>query len=136
MGAIAELIRNEADGSLSFGDYTLSSKAKKEDFEHSGDLYKVKTFGELTKLEKNGLFVYESVPGTAVANLKETADGMTFTVEGKDDAQLTLGLKDDTEYQVFVDGASAGKMKTSLGGKLSVSVELSEGRPVEIRISK
>ena len=32
------------------------------DFEFCGDLYKVKTFFEITKLEKNGMFVYESVP--------------------------------------------------------------------------
>ena len=30
-----------------------------------GDLYKVKTFKEITKLERNGMFVYESVPGTS-----------------------------------------------------------------------
>lgn len=136
MATVTELIKSEADGTLSFGDYTLGAKTKKEDFEHSGDLYKVKTFCELTKLEKNGLFVYESVPGTAVNSLKETADGVSFSVEGKDDAQLTVGLMEDTEYQVFVDGVSSGKMKTNLGGKLSVSVELSEGKTVEISIRK
>lgn len=35
---------------------------------HDGDLYKVKTFKEITKLERNGMFVYESVPGTAVTD--------------------------------------------------------------------
>ena len=34
---------------------------QKQDFEHQGDLYKVKTFKEITKLERNGMFVYESV---------------------------------------------------------------------------
>ena len=43
---------------------------------------KVKTFKEITKLEKNGMFVYESVPGTSVYNFVETADGVEFTVEG------------------------------------------------------
>ena len=64
MGAVKELLRIEADGTLSFGDYTLPSKTKLEDFEYQGDLYKVKTFAEITKLEKNGMFLYESVPGT------------------------------------------------------------------------
>ena len=62
-----ELIR-VADGSLGFGDYTLASKTKLDGVEFQGDLYKVKTFREITKLEKNGMFVYESVPGTAVEN--------------------------------------------------------------------
>ena len=66
MAAISELIRKEDNGSISFGDYTLDSKAKLDNFEFNGDIYKVKTFKEITKLERNGLFVYESVPGTAV----------------------------------------------------------------------
>ena len=66
MAAVKELLRAEADGTLSFGDYTLGSKTKLDGFEFQGDLYKVKTFSEITKLEKNGMFVYESVPGTAV----------------------------------------------------------------------
>lgn len=64
MATVKELLRAENDGTLSFGDYTLASKTKKDGFEFKGDLYKVKTFAEITKLEKNGMFVYESVPGT------------------------------------------------------------------------
>ena len=33
MAAVKELIRAEADGSISFGDYELASKTKKQDFE-------------------------------------------------------------------------------------------------------
>ena len=42
MSAISELIRSEADGTISFGDYTLDAKAKLDNFGHQGDLYKVK----------------------------------------------------------------------------------------------
>lgn len=42
MSVVKELIRTEADGGISFGDYELAAKAKKSDFEHRGDLYKVK----------------------------------------------------------------------------------------------
>lgn len=52
MSVVKELIRTEADGGISFGDYELAAKAKKSDFEHRGDLYKVKTFKEITKLER------------------------------------------------------------------------------------
>ena len=41
MAAIKELLRAEEDGTLSFGDYELSSKEKKSDFPFQGDLYKV-----------------------------------------------------------------------------------------------
>ena len=37
MSVVKELIRTEADGGISFGDYELAAKAKKSDFEHRGD---------------------------------------------------------------------------------------------------
>ena len=58
MAVISELIRTEENGKLSFGDYTLAAKAKLDNFEKDGDIYKVKTFKEITKLERNGLFVH------------------------------------------------------------------------------
>ena len=91
MAVVAEFLRSEADGSISFGNHSLAAKAKLEDFPHNGDLYKVKTFQTMTKLEKNGMFLYESVPGTSVNNLVESADGMSFLVEGNEHAQITLG---------------------------------------------
>ena len=134
MAAIKELIRKESDNTISFGDYTLDKKTKLDNFEYQGDLYKVKTFWEITKLEKNGSFVYESVPGTAVEHLKETEKGMEFKVEGPEDAQITVGLEADTEYEVYVGGGDAGNMKTNLGGKLSLSVELDAGSVVDVKI--
>ncbi|MCI8831544.1 MAG: endosialidase [Lachnospiraceae bacterium] len=131
-----ELIRSEADGSITFGDYKLSVKGKLDNFEHQGDLYKVKTYSEITKLERNGMFVYESVPGTTVENLKVTDKGCTCVVKGDKDAQLTIQLEDDTDYEVFVDGMSAGDMKTNMSGKLVVSVELGEGSAATIRVEK
>ena len=136
MAAVKELLRAENDGTLSFGDYTLTAKTKKDNFEFEGDIYKVKTFAEITKLEKNGMFVYESVPGSAVENFKATADEVAFTVTAQGDVQFTLELEPESEYEVLIDGTSAGKMSTNLSGKLSVSVELSEGRSVQIRVAK
>ena len=135
MAAVKELLKTEADGTLSFGDYTLASKTKLDGYDFQGDIYKVKTFAEITKLEKNGMFVYESVPGTAVLNLKATDQGMAFQVDGLEDAQFTVGLEDETEYDITINGADAGKMRTNLGGKLSVSVELG-GEPADVRIQK
>ena len=110
-------------------------KAKLDNFEHDGDLYKVKTFHEITKLERNGMFVYESVPGTAVTELSVTDNGVSFSVEGPEDAQITLELEENAEYEIFIDGSNMGKMKTNLGGKLSLSVELGDA-PVKVSVQK
>ncbi len=136
MAVIDELLRSESNGSISFGNHELAAKAKLEDYEHSGDRYKVKTFQEITKLEKNGLFLYESVPGTSVHNFCESESGISFTVEGSQDVQITVGAADDSEYEVVVAGESAGGMKTNLSGKLSISVELEGSGEVEVKIIK
>jgi len=112
----------------------LAKKAKLEDFQHAGDLLKVKTYNEITKLEKNGMFLYESVPGTSVTNFKEQENGVEFVVEGDANAQITVGLVDDTAYEEFVDGKSVGDMKTGLGGKLSLSVELEVAGEVAVKV--
>ena len=136
MTAVKELLRANEDGTISFGDYTLPSKTKKEGFEFEGDIYKVKTFSEITKLEKNGMFVYESVPGTAVEGFRAEESGVSFQVSGKEDAQFTLALEADSEYTVYLDDVNAGKMKTNLSGKLSVSAELQPDQTVCVRIIK
>lgn len=124
MAVINELIRIESDNTLSFGDYSLEAKAKLDNFVFEGGSYKVKTYKDITKLECNDMFVYESVPGTAVIGFTKGTDKVTFTVEGAEDAQITLELEPESEYEVAINGESTGCMKTNLGGKLSFSVEL------------
>jgi len=136
MPVVEELIRKEADGRISFGNYTLEKKSKVSDFEVNGDLYKVKTYKEITKLEKNGMFVYESVPGTDVMNLKVTENEMSFTAEGLSDSQITVELEPETEYTIFIDGKNAGRMKTNLGGKLVLSLEAKGMSSSDIDIKK
>lgn len=136
MSVMNELIRSESDGTISFGNYSLAAKAKLDNFEHAGDLYKVKTYQAITKLERNGMFVYESVPGTAVTGFKATEEEVSFQVEGQEDAQITLELEAGTEYDIKINGTDAGVMKTNLGGKLSISVELDGSSAVTVGISK
>lgn len=136
MPVVNELIRSEADGTISFGNYKLDVKSKISDFEHDGDSFKVKTFREITKLERNGMFVYESVPGTTVNKMKIAEDGIAFSVEGTEDAQITLEMETGAEYDVTVGTEDAGKMKTNLGGKLVLSVELGENKSVPVKVTK
>ena len=134
MAAVSELIRKEDNGTVSFGDHTLAAKAKLEDFDIGGNLYKVKTFRELTKLERDGLFVYESEPGTSVNCFEVLPDGVSFTVCGDKDAMITVGLKEDTEYSVNIAGKDIGRIKTNLGGKLSISVELEDKGEINVKV--
>lgn len=131
-----ELIRKEEDGTLSFGDYTLKTKSKVNDFEFNGDLYKVKTFNEITKLEKNGMFVYESVPGTAVGHMSVTEKETVFQVKAAEDVQITLELEPEKEYKIFIDSTNVGRMKTNLGGKLVLSVEMKDEQECAVRVEK
>lgn len=136
MAVVEELIRKENDGTISFGNYSLNVKSKVSDFEHQGDLYKVKTFNEITKLEKNGMFIYESVPGTSVFHLDSKGNGLSFEVGGNDNVQITLELEAEKEYEIFKDDVNLGKMKTNLGGKMIISLELEENKKEFIKVVK
>lgn len=136
MSVIEELIRTEENGTISFGNYLLEAKSKVQDFEYHGDLYKVKTFKEITKLERNGRFVYESVPGTTVEGFKATEKGLDFIVEGYEDSQITVELEEDTTYKIYLDNTNIGQMKTNLSGKLALSVEISCANRVHVKIVK
>ena len=136
MAVIDELIREEETGALSFGNYALAAKTKKDGFNYNGDIYKIKTFREITKLEKNGTFVYESVPGTVVHNFRATDKEVVLDVEGTEDSQVTLELEAEKDYKIHIDNIYVGKMKTNLGGKLNLSVELEPGKLVNVKIEK
>ena len=134
MAVVEELLRSEENGGISFGNHKLEQKAKLEDYQHAGDLLKVKTYKEITKLEKNGMFLYESVPGTSVLHFVETEDSVEFLAEGDEDVQITIGLDEEKDYEVFVNGNSIGIMNTGLSGKLSLSVELEAAGEVPVKI--
>ena len=134
MSVVKELIRTEQDGTISFGNYELTKKTKLADYEFKGDLYKIKTYNEITRLEKNDNVLYESVPGTAVMGMNVDDTKVSFKMDGSGDVSVTMGMQDDTEYKVLIDGMVAGNIKTTMGGKLSFSVELTEGKEAEIEI--
>ena len=127
MAVIDELIREEETGALSFGNFALATKTKKDGFQYQG---------EITKLERNGMFVYESVPGTVVHDFRATDKAVNFVVEGEEDSQITLELEAEKEYKIHIDKVYVGKMKTNLGGKLNLSVELEPAKMVDILVEK
>ena len=127
MAVIDELIREEETGALSFGNFALATKTKKDGFQYQGDSYKIKTFREITKLERNGMFVHD---------FRATDKAVNFVVEGEEDSQITLELEAEKEYKIHIDKVYVGKMKTNLGGKLNLSVELEPAKMVDILVEK
>ena len=136
MGEHKVILQAKENGTLEFGDYTLTHKGKMDNFEFEGDVYKVKTFHEVTKLEKNDMFVYESVPGSAVKEYHATADQVNFKVSSFEDIQITLELEPNQEYETFINGNSPGGMLTNVSGKLSISVELNPGEEADVKVVK
>lgn len=136
MGVVEELIRKEDAGALSFGNYLLDTKTKKADFKYEGDSYKIKTFKEITKLEKNGTLVYESVPGSAVTNFKGNSSVAEFDVEAAGDISFTLEMEPSSEYKLVVNDVSAGRIQTNVGGKLNASLSLEEGTKASVKVMK
>lgn len=124
MAVIEELIRLEDNGSISFGNYLMDTKKKVLDFEVKGDLYKVKTFKEITKLEKNGKMLLEAVPGATVHGFQLTEKGVSFGLESQEDLQVTLELEPEVEYRILIDDVTVDKIKTNLSGKVNFSAEV------------
>jgi len=115
------------DGFLNFGDYIQTEKQKVDDFELNGDLFKLKTHNVLTRLEKNGSLLFESVPGVKVSNFSISEHLVEFSACGFDATQITLELEPEKDYQITIDGESSGTTKSTISGKISFSAELDEG---------
>lgn len=128
MAVVEELIRREKSGSLSFGNYLADTKQKLKDFDICGDLYNVKTFKEITRLEKNGSLLFESVPGSAVNNFIINSKVVDFYIEAVEDMQITLELEADKEYKIFIDDVQVGRTKTNLSGKISVGIDFEDDK--------
>jgi len=135
MAVVEEIIRVEADGTLSFGNYELKEKTKVLDFEVEGRLYKAKTFFEVTKLKRDGALVYESLPGTAVHNFKVTDSEVSFQVEGEESSQITLELEPETEYKYVVNDVIVGNIKSTVSGKVNFLVDC-EKEPQVVQLKR
>jgi len=131
-----EVLVAHEDGSLSFGDFNLTHKAKVDDFEFQGDVYKLRTCNVVTKLDKNDMFIYESVPGSAVEMYRATEEEVCFSVAAANDIQITLELEPEQAYEVFVNDMLMGKMVTHLNGKLTVGIEINPHEHANVRVAK
>ena len=87
MATIKNLIQTETDGSISFGDYELPAKKKLADFEHQGDIYKVKTVegpkdAQITVEGESGTYYNVYLNNVERASQKTNLGGkLSFSVE-------------------------------------------------------
>ena len=135
MAVVNDLIKLESDGTISFGDYTADTKKKVPDFKVNDDVYYVKTFNEITRLEKNGKLLLETVPGSAVHKFSINENLVSFSIEGKDDIQITMELEPESEYRVVVDDFNIGSVNSGAYGKVSFSVE-ANGSEKAVKVEK
>lgn len=128
------LVLNQ-DKTLSFGNYEALEKIKVTDFNVDGNLYKVKTYKDVTRLSKNGNLLLETVPGATVHNFLVTENEASFLAEGTGDTLITLELLPNTNYSLFINDVNIDKIKTNLSGKINFSTTLSKDMQ-QIKIEK
>ena len=136
MAVVNEIIRAEADGTLSFGNYIVTEKQKLNDFKFGGHIYKVKTSNELTRFERDDKMLLETVPGTAIHNFKLVGENVEFFAEGNGNTQFTVGLEPETEYNIVICGELAGTSNSGISSKINFGAELDANTPCEIKIEK
>lgn len=124
---LEHLISSSENGLLNFGDYQSVEKQKQEGFEHDGAVYRLKSHNEITRLEKNSYFLYESVPGTVVTDFKLAEQEISFTVHGVEPVQVTLGLAPSVEYRLLINSTQVGKVQANASGKISFSLNFDSG---------
>ena len=105
------------------------------EFDVNGDIYKVKSHSEITRVEKNGKLLYESVPGTLVKKFLFNERECTFLIEGAGNTQVTMELEPETEYNILIGGENVGASRSNRSSKLSFSAELNK-IPKALRIER
>ena len=136
MNTVSTLISGNDEELLSFGDFSQTEKKKFSDYEYRGDMYYVKTCQEITKLEKNGMFEYESVPGTAVFGYDSGIEYKAFEVTGQGDTQIVIAIEDGAEYTPYINGELADETDVDISGKFCINVTLDPDEPVLIELEK
>jgi hypothetical protein len=136
MSKLPRGINVNENNSLCFGNYRAKDKIKVDNFEHMGNLYSLRSHHLVTRLEKNGELLIESVPGATFTNFTTSETGYEFEVSGLQDGQITLGLAPETPYTLQINACgNPSAAATNRSGKLSFSIELSED-PKKVVLTK
>jgi len=138
MTEMPKIIIAEADG-LCFGDYSAKEKIKVNDFAHMGDVYSLRAHNLVTRLEKNGELLFESVPGVAIFGFDCAGDNCRFEIESPANVQITLGMAPETKYDLAIGTAITSQTHEEItanrSGKLSFGVQF-EGEKKKVALQK
>ena len=135
MAIIKEGILALENGLISFGNYAAKDKIKVDDFACAGDVYKLRTHNEVTRLERNGKLLIESVPGATLHEFSVSDKQVSFVAEGRGATQVTMELEEEKEYRLSVEGMNVGNMQTNRSGKVTFNLELADGGK-DVKIDK
>jgi hypothetical protein len=113
------------ENTISFGDFKSAKKLKLQ-AQIDGDEYSVKTYRDITRLEKNGQLLLETVPGAEVHDFILDENGASFKLVGAEDTQTTVALFPEAEY-TLVCGDTKTVIKTNRYGKAIFNAELESG---------
>ncbi len=129
MSVIEKGIVVNSNSTISFGNHIASEKVKIDDFKVAGDVYKLRTYNEVTRLTKNHVLVFESTPGLSVHNFVYSSEKVEFCAYGNESSQITVELTPDSTYKILCNGGVAFEAKANaISGKLSFSAELVDGK--------
>lgn len=123
------------EGRLNFGNHNSKTKEKVEGFVYENNKYKVSSYNEATRLEKNEELVLETVPGTTIHDFEKKEDKgfLSFSVEGFPTSTIiTAQLEEDAIYRVTVGKDSLGSMKSNVSGKVKFSIDLTTPKHIVI----
>ena len=110
---------------LNFGDHTLTTKAKIDNFEFLENIYYLKTYDQITRLEKDSSLFFETVPGATVHNFIQNDDELSFSLLGNGHTSITLQLEGETVYRILNNKNSLlGSGVANSSGKINFSLEL------------
>ena len=135
MPVIKEGIILNENKSLSFGNYEAEEKIKVKDFDVDGDIYKIRTHKDVTRLSKNGSLLLETVPGATIHNLEINENKAEFFAEGLGDTLITIELEPNIVYSLYINDVNIDKIKTNISGKINFSTSLSKDKQT-IKIEK
>ena len=71
-----------------------------------------------------------------MTNFRGNRSVVEFDVEAAGDISFTLEMEPSSEYKLVVNGISAGRIPTNVGGKLNASLSLEEGLKAGIKVVK
>ena len=116
----------DEDKFLSFGNYKLKEKHKITDFDFFGEKLELKTYQKNTRLKKNGMIFFESIPGSAVHKMNINNSPIQFYITGLKTTDITISLQPDTMYRIYADNSDLGETKSTMSGKITFSLDLDD----------